>query len=1446
MRKLLALVLALVMTLGLATVGTNAFTDDTAVAATDYETAIKVLEAMGVFTGYEDGSFQPDKTISRAEVAAIIYRIATADVTGAKVDNYTGLANFTDMAGYGWAAGYIGYCANAGYVKGYGNGKFGPGDPVTGYQACAMILRAVGYDKNHEWEGAGYEVKVASTAQELGMLKTVAPTNLTGSASRGAVAQILWDALLKPTVEYTNAFGYQNKTVGTLMTGAAALKESLGGKNFSLTAATKNDDWGRPFNGYTFSTGKKSYYKQDTPIFTTNKIELGCDVYAGIGKVSSIAAANRWLNGTVGAATAAATVVNDNTAKFVDSQTGRQIEFYDMGDDVIREVIIDTYLARVTATVAEQKDANGHVTRDDYNTLMVYDLAGKTASLNGGTVRHLDGNEYATGDYILVNVNTTKTYSPKLFVGVPTDAENKVYAVQKAESTEAAQTKIFYDQAKHEVGGKEYLDAFMFRLDEAGTTLTYKMQWFLDQFGNLIGDVNINRNDYAVLESIHYITGTTEYAEAVLRYFDGSTKTVTVRHMDGFGNTDAQIGVPAIAGVQGQGWRAPVDDATFRLAESANEIGYIAGTAAGTSWNTRAVSVVSSSTALNAAAGFNGLALYRVFTYDDGSVDLEAFEQGTGRATSNVLAPNPLRNPNVNAATNVVADTDDTLDVKFVDGATVDATASAVTVDGAARTHFNANTKFIYRTGTLATGYTYTTYTGTANLPSMVAGTAEVFFDGTLNTVSNYVYVKTFTPSVLVNSRHVFIPVNNSQYETTAGSGIWVIGAVIDGVDGTVRGTQAQIRTLAENKGKLFHMTFVAAGLRNAGNIQSFDLVNEATDEEFNNGVNAYNNGVPTDNHWRGPVAANNIAGACDYLAVDTGTVAHISSASYGATTLVVNDLPNNLSYNLTNARFHGEVADLAGFEALVTNGGLTSKGVWVVFDHVAGNAFNQALDVYVGTKLSNDTGLTAVTYSTAARTGAANINGTVIATTARTNNGHNDTGAITFNMNAGQTVAYMAYAPTHNNATFAYIAKANNNNVRGTLTSDNTDVTGAAIAATAGNEAVEQINVLAEDGWHRTTYAVTANFNNLVAAMWVGPNAADATTRILNGTADETNAKDLLVAQTTKPAVTAATIATDIDKAAQLALVNGEFLAPDENAVTPVNSVYLKVLPQTGVSVRLVSAENIETAAAALMIPAGQPGYIAPVASPATAGELAAGNTVRNGGVMVVELTDAAKNVSYIVLPVFPDNAAGMVEVNKAKADVAPLATAKANANTALAALAAETDEVKANEAVATAKTALETAMKGTDPDAINTAVDALNAAIAAAKGVQEETTTITVGAGEEYASIEAYLTAKNQKIADTGLESITVKDGGKLTIAADLTVKDVTATGEGSKLDIAAGITVTITGTLSIDDNVTGTWAAGSTVTCDTLRRPDDLGKIKIVFDADVTAENTTVYNP
>ncbi len=246
LKKFLALVLAMMMTLSLM-VTVNAATDsdftDKDSITENFAEGIEVLKGMGVFEGYPDGSFGPKGEITRAETAAIVYRLATGDWEGTQAHLYKDYQQFDDVASSQWFAGYINYCANAEWIAGYGNGKFGPNDKVTAYQAAAMILRAVGYGKNGEFVGSTWRTQVANVTRSEGLLvnvdKTTYANTMNNFATRELVAEILFQAANIPTVTWTMLNGYNKYTTDLTIAGVARqYRPSLGYMNYGLTYDT--------------------------------------------------------------------------------------------------------------------------------------------------------------------------------------------------------------------------------------------------------------------------------------------------------------------------------------------------------------------------------------------------------------------------------------------------------------------------------------------------------------------------------------------------------------------------------------------------------------------------------------------------------------------------------------------------------------------------------------------------------------------------------------------------------------------------------------------------------------------------------------------------------------------------------------------------------------------------------------------------------------------------------------------------------------------------------------------------------------------------------------------------------------------------------------------------------------------------------------------------------
>ena len=209
-KKVLSLVLCVAMLLSVMVMSTGAAFSDEDEFSPQYQEAAEVLTNLKVIQGYEDGSyFLPQRNITRAQVATMIYRAATGDVNDTQVGQYVDYDQFNDVSTTDWHAGYVNYCANAELIKGFTPDTFGPNKNVTGYQVLAMILRAVGYDQNDEFTGSGWEIRTASIAESLGILDNVQDATLGQPATRELVAELIFQAMIVPTVEYTVAFGYQ-------------------------------------------------------------------------------------------------------------------------------------------------------------------------------------------------------------------------------------------------------------------------------------------------------------------------------------------------------------------------------------------------------------------------------------------------------------------------------------------------------------------------------------------------------------------------------------------------------------------------------------------------------------------------------------------------------------------------------------------------------------------------------------------------------------------------------------------------------------------------------------------------------------------------------------------------------------------------------------------------------------------------------------------------------------------------------------------------------------------------------------------------------------------------------------------------------------------------------------------------------------------------------------
>jgi hypothetical protein len=162
------------------------------------QAALEYLVEKGVLNGDANGNLNPDKGLTRDELAAVLRRLDGMDKPSAASNGLTdedvnhaltaGHLGFTDVPD--WAKQYVMYCKLKGLMQGYSDTTFGSNDPVSVKAICTVVLRRMGYsDASGDWE---YGTSLAK-AQAVG----AAPAMLadTGSVRRGDMAVIVYRAV---------------------------------------------------------------------------------------------------------------------------------------------------------------------------------------------------------------------------------------------------------------------------------------------------------------------------------------------------------------------------------------------------------------------------------------------------------------------------------------------------------------------------------------------------------------------------------------------------------------------------------------------------------------------------------------------------------------------------------------------------------------------------------------------------------------------------------------------------------------------------------------------------------------------------------------------------------------------------------------------------------------------------------------------------------------------------------------------------------------------------------------------------------------------------------------------------------------------------------------------------------------------------------------------------
>lgn len=385
LKRALSLAVSTVMLIGMMAVGTSALSYAD-VTSEHNEEAIGVMQAVSVMVGDENGNFNPDKNVTRAEMAVVM-----ANLLDLKVQDFVGASiPFTDVPE--WARAYVAACYADGITGGISATEYGSNNSVTATQAALMMMKALGYFQYAQDFGTDWQVATIKQASKIELFDGIDSAR-NAAMTRNEVAQIALNALEATMVEsdgttttittgditintgdtkyenrLTSKYNYNGSDDGTLQ-----LCENLYGNDLEKTS--KPDSFGRPgttwvYDGDDVAFGSKKpvavYAGED---FDKDVVDDLTDDYDGLTNDKIV------YNGGKDASV--------NLAKLQKGIKGYTIEVYADSDDEITAVVVtEPYVAEVTEVNTNDDDevtdvvltvyeAGYFITNDTYQTITI-------------------------------------------------------------------------------------------------------------------------------------------------------------------------------------------------------------------------------------------------------------------------------------------------------------------------------------------------------------------------------------------------------------------------------------------------------------------------------------------------------------------------------------------------------------------------------------------------------------------------------------------------------------------------------------------------------------------------------------------------------------------------------------------------------------------------------------------------------------------------------------------------------------------------------------------------------------------------------------------------------------------------------------------------------------------------------------------------------------------
>ncbi len=540
---------------------------------------VDTLVSLGIIEGFEDGSFQPNATVTRAQMAKMIYVLRTgkSDASAYNDDK----TSFTDIGSH-WARGYIKYCQSLGIIAGKSNTIFAPNATVTAQEAAKMLLVTLGYDANKAGlVGAGWAAKTNALADENGLLEDV-NTSFTGPCPRQYAAQLIYNAIDTPTVVWrddaytnTNYSDGDNKTIGEKYMGLHSVEGILS----SFAKEDGKDTYGATVTSITKQDGSKnvklnpaeeSFTKisKDYVALKNNKVKVLYKDTDEVYGVFALTDSNKVINGLLGDFGTSSDKLKLNGTKYT---VGTVTDSSDIGTAAGK-------IPQATADKTNLVKVDGSAVATNRNDLVKYvksNVSGLAKAFDASAISNSDNNKinlldiktfaiaqvtYVGKDYINVsykNSSNTQSFDSKLkdddavwYNGI---AKDDYVAVTKAVNTSAdkigvtkldvvsgkitgTKNAITASDYKVTVNGTTYEMAGVTNSDAADLTLNATVSIVVKGgYCLFVDDADAGSKDLALMTEL-YQEG--NKWKATLLKADGSEETVTLKKSEAINGKD--------------------------------------------------------------------------------------------------------------------------------------------------------------------------------------------------------------------------------------------------------------------------------------------------------------------------------------------------------------------------------------------------------------------------------------------------------------------------------------------------------------------------------------------------------------------------------------------------------------------------------------------------------------------------------------------------------------------------------------------------------------------------------------------------------------------------------------------------------------------------------------------------------------------------------------------